>query len=240
MSAPLQRSDLQPAFLMHRRPYRETSALLETFTRDHGRIALVARGARRPRSALRGALQPFVPLLIGWFARGELGTLRNVEVPVAVRALEGRALISGLYVNELLLRLTHRNDPHPELFAAYASVLDALRAQPDEQTALRVFEKRTLEAVGYGLLLERDADSGSPVEASRRYAYRADQGPVRGTPRDGGFVDVSGATLLALAAESALDPTAQREAKRLMRFVIGAHLGGRPLASRALFRGAGG
>ena len=222
---------------MHRRPYRETSALLETFTREHGRVALVARGARRPRSSLRGALQPFVPLLISWSARGELGTLRSVEVPVTVNSIEGRALLSGLYVNELMLRLTHRNDPHPELFDAYSGVLSALRGGDDEQRALRIFEKRTLQSIGYGMLLDRDADSGEPVAPDRRYAYRPDHGPTLASARKGESVDVSGATLLALAGEDVMDANAQREAKRLMRFVIATHLGGRPLASRTLFRG---
>jgi len=221
---------------MHRRPYRETSALLETFTREHGRVALVARGARRPRSSLRGALQPFVPLLIGWTARGELGTLRSVEVPMAVKTLDGRGLHSGLYMNELLLRLTHRNDPHPELFDAYTVVVAALRAGGDEQQALRIFEKRTLESIGYGMLLDREADTGAPVLPERHYAYRPDHGPTLATPRKGESIDVTGATLLALAREDVLDTEAQRDAKRLMRFVIGTHLGGRPLASRGLFR----
>jgi DNA repair protein RecO (recombination protein O) len=236
VTGPKQRPDLEPAFLMHRRPYRETSALLETFTREHGRVALVARGARRPRSALRGALQPFVPLLIGWSARGELGTLRSVDVPVTVSTLEGRALLSGLYVNELLMRLTHRNDPHPELFDAYVAVLASLREGDDVPQSLRLFEKRTLESIGYGMLLDREADSGAPVAAERRYAYRPDHGPTLAAARKGESVEVTGATLLALAREGLLDTEGQREAKRLMRFVIQTHLGGRPLASRTLFR----
>lgn len=240
MQASVQRVDLEPAFLLHRRAYRETSALLETFTREHGRVGLVARGARRPRSPLRAALAPFVPVLIGWSGRGELGTLRSVEAPTGARALEGRALLSGLYLNELLLRLTHRNDPHPSLFDAYASAIEALHAGGDDELALRRFEKHTLDAIGYGMLLDREADTAQPVVAEARYAYRPDHGPTRDAARHGESVEVSGATLLALAAEADLDAAAQREAKHLMRFVIRAHLGDRPLATRALFRGGDG
>ena len=220
----------------HGRTCRETSALIETFTREHGRVALVARGARRPRSSLRAALQPFVPVLIGWSARGELGTLRHVETPSSVEALDGRALLSGLYLNELLMRLLHRNDPHPELFDAYTEALQALRTDDGAERALRRFEKRTLDAVGYGMMLEHEADSGAPVQCGQRYAYHPQHGPMRPGTAPGDAVEVCGDTLLALAADAPLDDDGLREAKRLMRAVIRIHLGDRPLSSRALFR----
>lgn len=229
--------ELEPAYLLHRRPYRETSALLEVFTRDHGRIALVARGARRPRSALRAALIPFVPLLVSWSGRGEVGTLRGAEVRGASRSMTGEALLSALYLNELLMRLTHRHDPHPELYDAYAAALRALTQDTETEHTLRVFEKRMLEAIGYGMLLEHEAESGAPVVREQRYAYRADRGPAPATVRAADCVEVSGATLLDLAGERPLDESGRREAKRLMRFVLRAHLGERPLASRAMFGG---
>ena len=231
-----ERVDLEPAFLIHRRSYRETSALLELFTRAHGRVAVVARGARRPRSALRGALRPFVPLLVAWSARGELGTLRGVEAPAAAVGLEGGALLSGLYVNELVMRLTHRHDPHPELFDAYAGAVASLEEGGELELTLRMFEKRMLEAIGYGMLLDRVAESGEPVVREQRYRYRPDVGPDTGPVRAGESVEVGGATLLALAGEQPLGAQGQREAKRLMRFVLNQHLGDRPLASRRLFR----
>lgn len=229
--------ELEAAFLLHRRPYRETSALLEIFTHGHGRIALVARGARRPRSALRAALTPFVPLLVSWSGRGEVGTLRGAEPQGPAVSISGDALLSGFYLNELLLRLIHRHDPHPELFEAYAGALGALAQGADAEFTLRVFEKRMLESIGYGLLLDREADSGLPVVREQRYAYRADHGPGPAAVRAIDCVEVSGATLLALAGEQPLDDAGRREAKRLMRFVLRAHLGGRPLASRAMFGG---
>ena len=231
-----QRVDLAPAYLLHRRPWRETSALLEAFSREHGRVGLVARGARRPRSGLRPALRPFTPLLLSWSGRGELATLRAVELAGRCVELERESLPGGLYMNELLMRLTHRHDPHPSLFDAYgAAVAELAAAHPVEDT-LRRFEKRLLEAIGYGLALEHDAVSGQPLVREARYAYRRDQGPVRADGACADAVEVSGGTLLALAAEAPLAPGEQREAKRLMRYVLRGHLGDRPLATRSLFR----
>jgi len=227
--------ELEPAYVLHRRPYRETSALLEIFTRAHGRIALVARGARRPRSVLRAALTPFAPLLLSWSGRGEVGTLRAAERQHQPVTFGGEMLLSGLYLNELLMRLTHRHDPHPELFDAYAKALRALEDAMDAELTLRVFEKRMLEAIGYGMLLDREAESGLPVVREQRYAYRADRGPDPAAAHRGDGVEVSGATLLALANEQPLDEAGRREAKRLMRCVLRLHLGDRPLASRAMF-----
>jgi len=230
------RVDLEPAFLLHRRPWRETSALLEVFSREHGRVGLVGRGARRPRSALRAALRAFTPLLLSWSGRGELATLRAVEVTGHIVELERDALPGGLYMNELVMRLTHRHDPHPSLFEAYReAVVNLASARPVADT-LRRFEKRLLEAIGYGLSLEHDARSGQPLVREDRYVYHREEGPVRAEGACGDAVEVSGATLLALAAETPLTPHEQQEAKRLMRFVLRAHLGERPLATRGLFR----
>ena len=222
---PATRVDLGLAYLLHRRPYRESSALLEAFTRDHGRIALIARGARRPRSALRCALDPFVLLLLSWSGRGEVATLRSAERQQLPLRMQAERLVSGLYLNELLMRLTHRHDPHPELFDAYGRALIALAGEDDPQSTLRVFEKRMLEAIGYGMLLDHEAESGLPVVREQRYAYRADRGPGPATESSNDSVEVSGATLLSLAREEALDETTRREAKRLMRFVLRIHLG---------------
>jgi DNA repair protein RecO (recombination protein O) len=230
------RVDLEPAYLLHRRAWRETSALLEVFSREHGRVGLVARGARRPRSALRAALRPFTPLLLSWSGRGELATLSGVEVCGRIVELGAGALPGGLYLNELLLRLTHRHDPHPQLFDAYRDAAAELACGDALEDALRRFEKRLLEAIGYGLLLDHDAQSGQPVVREARYAYLREQGPVSRAATAGESVEVSGATLLALAAEAPLGPREQQEAKRLMRFVLRGHLGERPLATRSLFR----
>jgi len=228
--------DLEPAFLLHRRAFRESSAILEVFSHGHGRLGMVARGANRPRSSLRPALTPFVPLLMSWSGRGELATLRAVEVAAPPGALFGKALLSGMYLNELLMRLTHRHDPHPGLFKAYETAVIELRDDATLEQVLRVFEKRILKSIGYALILECEADGGDAVLAGEQYRYIADRGPTRDPQLAGEYVEISGQTLLALANEQPLSALEQREAKRLMRFSLAVHLGGKPLASRELFR----
>lgn len=229
-----QRVRLQRAFVLHTRPYRESSLLVEAFTYEFGRVALVARGARRPKSALRSTLQAFHPLLLSWQAKSELATLVGAEADGVASTKGGRGMMSGLYLNELLLRFLHRSDPHPDLFERYGLTLTRLDDAATLECALRVFEKHMLDAVGYGLELETQADSGEPVVAEHFYSYRAERGavPYEGQ-RDG--VHVSGHTLLALAAGQLSEPHHLREAKRLMRSVIRAHLGDRPLETHKLF-----
>ena len=219
----------EPGYVLHRRPYRETSALLEVFSREHGRVGLVARGAQ---SRWKGILQPFRPLLLAWRQRGELGTLTGAEQVAAPPALAGEALYCGLYLNELLMRLTQRGDPHPEVFERYRAALAGLSAGgPRTQPHLRVFEKHLLSDLGFGLHLDCEAGSGDPVSAGRRYRYEPERGlvPVSG---DGG---VSGAALLALHSEDVGDEHLD-ELRRLMRRVIRYHLGDRPLATLSLFK----
>jgi DNA repair protein RecO (recombination protein O) len=222
----------QPAYVLHARAYRETSLLLETLTRDHGRTAMVARGAKRPKSKWRNLLQPFRPLLISWSARTELGTLTSADQVAAPPALHGEALFCGMYLNELLLRLLHRGDPHAEVFERYRAVLADLASGLAPQPLLRIFEKHLLDAVGYGLTLDREPGSQVPVRADAYYDYHPDRGPVRVAGARKGAI--SGTALLALQSEQ-LEDVLLPELRRLMRRVIGYHLGDRPLASAALF-----
>ena len=235
---------LQPAFILHHWPYRDTSVLLDVFTPDYGRVGLVARGARQPKSRSTGVLQAFHPLLVSWTGSGDLHTLSAAESSGAARWLTGAALMSGLYLNELLVRLLHRHDPHPELFADYQSVLTRLaspaspEAEPQLEMALRLFEKRLLAAIGYGLVLEHEAGSDAPIDAERIYAYHVGAGalPWQGDdePADQAVL-MHGSSLLALARDDLGDAQVLREAKRLMRAALAAQLGGKPLASRRLF-----
>ena len=231
------RVSLQPAYLLHRKPYRDTSLLLEAITPEYGRIGLVAKGARRPRSRLPGLLQPFLPLLLSWSGRGELFTLTDAEGRGPLLMPPGRLSISGFYLNELLLRLLPRGDPHEELFLAYSETLGRLALDEEAEWGLRLFEKRLLEAMGYGLQLTHEAgEEGAAIRAGRHYCYHLEVGPVATTEQSGGVV-LSGRTLLALAAEqTAIGPEIRGEAKRLMRAALALYLGDRPLKSRELFR----
>ena len=232
-----ERGALEPGYVLHRRAYGNTSLIIEFLARHHGRIGLVARGARSGRNPRGALLQPFHPLLAGWSGRGELATLGAVEAAGRSLPLSGDASLQGLYVNELMVRLTHRHDPHPALFDTYGATLQALVEEPGEAT-LRRFEGRLLGHLGYAPPLLERADGGGAVQPDGRYCYHPGSGPVPvlGEGRDAGPV-VSGATLHAMAAEDYHDAAVQREAKMVMRAVLATHLGDRPLASRELFRG---
>ncbi len=229
------RIELEPAFVLHARPYRDTSALLELFSLHCGRIGAVARGARGVRSKTRGLLQPFQPLLAGWSGGGELKALTAVEAAGPPFVLPPARTLSGLYLNELLVRLTAREDPQPELFAYYRAALARL-AEPlaDEQTALRLFECDLLGALGYGLALEYDA-AGVAIVPERRYRYRPDAGALPEGEAGGEGIAVGGAALLALAA-GRLDAAVLPELKALMRALLDGLLGSRPLRARELAR----
>jgi DNA repair protein RecO (recombination protein O) len=230
----------QPAFVLHQRDYSETSLLLEVFTANHGRIGLIAKGARRPSSRLRGVLKPFQHLLIGWSGKGELAVLTAAETEGPGFTLEGPALYCGFYMNEVLMRLLHRHDPHGALFDAYQAALPRLRVDGFNEPVLRIFEKNLLRELGYGLVLDQDIGDKTPIDAGAMYDYVLDRGPVRlahpdlNRPIEG--VRVRGASLVALARESLNDPVVLRDAKTLMRAALARHLGDRPLHSRKLFR----
>lgn len=228
-------AELEPAYLLHSRAYRDTSAILEVFARDHGRVGVVAKGVRSQKSRLRGVLQPFVPLLLSWSGRGDLGTLTGAELNGRAAGLTGARLAAGFYLNELLLRLLRREDPHAALFQAYRAVLGALVESDDPEPPLRLFEKRLLEEIGYAPTLDHD-DELRPVEPAGWYQVQAEGLPVRLTAYQEGAHVVRGASLLALANEQALDAAAAADAKRIMRLALRPHLGSRPLNSRELYR----
>ncbi|MDP9141482.1 MAG: DNA repair protein RecO [Pseudomonadota bacterium] len=216
---------LEPAYLLSLRPYRDSSQLLEVFGVTQGRIGLVARGARGPKSRLRGVLQPFAPLLLSWTQRGDLGSLTGAEAQSAPVALSGERIFFGWYLNELLLRLLQRHDPHPALYAIYATLLPELAgSETQAQSALRVFEKRLLEELGYGLMLP-DA-----IEADRLYRYDPDYGPL---PAEKG---IPGASLIALRDERLEGDIARQDARRLLRDALRRQLGDRELQTATLLR----
>jgi DNA repair protein RecO (recombination protein O) len=228
------RVDLQPAFVLHHRPYRDTSRILELFTRDHGRVSVFARGARGGRNksaSLISVLQPFSRLLVSWSGRGEAGQLTAAEFDGAFAVLASDRLVNGYYLNELLLKLFARHDSHPEVFALYSATIDLLKQSSDPVRPLRIFEKRLLEALGYGLALECEA-SGRPIEPQKAYHYRLEHGALRAEGVAEGGLIFSGASLLALAREELDDPASSADARRLLRAAMDRCLDGRELKTR--------
>jgi DNA repair protein RecO (recombination protein O) len=226
---------LEPTAVLHHRPYRDTSVLLELFTREHGRVGAIARGVRTEKSRWAGSLQAFRPLLVSWSGRGELVNVNAVEENGPALPLTGTALTCGFYVNELLMRLLQRNDPHTELFTVYWDATRQLGAGAEPDVTLRVFEKQLLRELGYGLQLEHAADGGAQIDPGARYSYEIERGPVAYNERSHG-VSVLGSTLISLARDELRDDVARRESKRLMRAVLGHYLGDKPLHSRELIQ----
>jgi DNA repair protein RecO (recombination protein O) len=222
----------EPAFVLHARPWRETSALVEILTRSHGRVGIVARGLNTPRKQpLRAALQPMQWLRVDYEQRGELARLGSAEALDNAPVLAGERLLAALYANELLLRLSARNDPAPALYDLYARLRGELAGQASLSWTLRRFERDLLEALGVGLPWDITAD-GEACEADRRYRLDAEEGPMAAPSR---LEDsVSGEALLALAADRQPDATALSELRRALRRVLQAHLGATPLRSWSL------
>jgi DNA repair protein RecO (recombination protein O) len=224
------------AFVLHTYPYRETSLIVEALTRSHGRLPMVARGVRRPKSQLRGQLLPFQPLLLSWAGRAELKTLVRAEWISGQPSLEGRALMCGFYLNELLMRLLPREDPHEALFDHYRDTLQALAQEPNIEAILRRFETRLLKELGYAMVLDRDALTGEAIDPSGRYTYLPERGPVPLSEDKGEEPVLFGKTLLDMAQDRYDDPQTQQQSKALMRVLINRLLGGQPLHTRQLLK----
>lgn len=215
--------------MLHQYPYRDTSRIVEVFTGEHGRITLFARGANGPKSSLRGVLRPFQRLLMSWSGKSDACALATAEIDGSRTTLGKERLMSGFYVNELLLKLTHRWDPHPEIFYSYAACVEALCAGVEEAPTLRLFEKRLLHDLGYGLELAQTAE-GRPVQADRYYRFALERGPQPCVAEAPGAV--YGESLHDLEGGSFRSPRSLRDAKRVLRSAIDACLDGRALKSR--------
>jgi DNA repair protein RecO (recombination protein O) len=233
------RADHEAGFVLHTYPYKETSLIVEAFTRRFGRVSLLARGARRPRSAMRGVLLSFQALSLSWSASTELGNLIGAEWSGALRPLRGRGLMCGFYLNELLLRLLAREDAHEALFDHYDAALLRLAAGTDFASILRNFEKRMLAELGYAPLLERDAAS-RPIDPAARYVYEPERGPMLLNNSLNNSISkqtsVSGQTLLDVAADDYERAQTRDEARMLMRTLITQRLHGQELHTRAILR----
>jgi len=232
MSATVERVEMEAAFLLHSRPWRETSRIIEVFSQQHGRVGLIANGAMRPKSRWRSVLRPFQPLRVSWSGRGSLYTLRSAEPSSRAFDITGLSLMSAYYLNELLLTLMERRDAHVDLFAHYAATLDELAGASNAEPVLRRFEVRLLAEIGYGLVLDEDVAEKLPLQPESRYEYVLDQGPMPvGTDYSGDLV-FSGADLIAIGRGECATERQLRNAKRLLRPLLNRALGGKTLRTR--------
>ena len=222
---------LAPGYVLHQYPYRDTSRIVEVLTGEYGRLTLFARGANGAKSALKGTLRPFQRLLLSWSGKSEACQLVAAEIDGAASSLRSERLMSGFYMNELLLKLTERWDPHPDIFCSYAACMQALCAGAPEEPELRRFEKRLLDDLGYGLQLV-NTDRGMPVDAKRYYRFAADGRPCQCVAEAPGAV--YGQSLADLEAETFSGSRSLRDAKRILRAGLDACLDGRSLKTREL------
>ncbi|MFM0218641.1 MULTISPECIES: DNA repair protein RecO [Paraburkholderia] len=224
----------QPAFVLHSYPYRETSLIIDVLSRDHGRLALVAKGAKRPHSALRGVLQTFQPLALSWSGRGEVRTLTGAEWVGGMLPLTGDALLCGFYVNELLVKFCAREDPHPQLFHHYVVTMTRLAHDEPPVQVLRSFERVLLRETGYAMALDRTV-ARKAVEAGSRYVFDPERG-VREASDDlpSQWPVIAGQTLLDMEKDDYHRAQTVAQSKTLMRFLLNTYLGGTPLATRQI------
>jgi len=226
----LHRIDLTSVYVLHTRPFRNTSLIAELFSEAHGRISVVARSARGQKSRYQGQLQLFTPMLASWLGNHELKTLSQIELRGMAHQLNQKPLFCGFYLNELLLRVLHKEDPHPNLFQHYRNSLVQLEKNESMPVVLRLFEKKLLEELGFGLPLHREAEKNTPLCEDVFYDYIPSQGFH---PSMHGLF--SGRDLLAIASENFKALSTQEAAKRLMRFALAPLLGEKPINSRELF-----
>ncbi|MDH4233512.1 MAG: DNA repair protein RecO [Gallionella sp.] len=226
----------EPAFVLHSYPFSETSLILDVFSRQHGRLPIMARGARRPRSSLRGVLMNFQPLLLSWFGKGEVRTLHSAEWQGGQPYLQGTALMCGFYLNELLVNLLARDDPHEQLFDYYRATLHRLAHETDHAATLRCFEKHLMQELGYALALEREAGGGRAIQPEVCYRYAVERGAVLDDGDMQTGLPVLGKTLLDMAADDYADPVTALQSKQLMRMLLNYYLGGKGLHTRELIK----
>lgn len=234
----MKRVTFQPAYVLHRRLYRETSFLVELFTPEFGRLTVAAKGARQVKGGSAGLLQPFTPLHVSWSGKGELMTLTQAEARGSINLLQGDALFAGFYLNELLMALLQKWDAHPDLFISYDQTLMAMQAQPLDQRILRSFEKVLLNELGYGLMPRDEAQQNADFQPDKYYRFVPEQGFViseLGEDAKAKTSLFSGKSLLAMARDDWQEEESMRDAKRLTRFVLAPLLGGKTIHSRRLF-----
>ena len=233
MTSTISKQENQDIYILHTYPFKETSLIAELFCKNHGRIPVIAKGARRPRSSLRGMLQSFQLLQATWSGRGEIKTLHNIEWCDKFLQVDGNALICGFYINELIIRLLPREDSHMDLFDFYHHTIKILAIGLNLDIALRRFELRLLQELGYEVPLKED-ENGALIIAEKIYIYEAEYG-ASGISKSKNGVKILGKTLLDMAQDEYKDESTQLQSKQLMRYLISYYLGDKPLNSKQLF-----
>jgi DNA repair protein RecO (recombination protein O) len=236
--APPRRHEHERGYVLHTYPYSETSLIVETFTREHGRVPMVAKGAKRRNSTLRGALMQFQPVAFSWSGKNDLRSLTQAEWLGGLPMLSGSGLFCGFYLNELLLKLLARDDAHERLFDRYEEALRALGSLSGgagEAQVLRGFERELLREIGYALNLTHEAVNDDPIDPDGRYVYHPERGARRLEPREHVDLELSGRTLLELDSGSYSSAQTAGQAKLLMRYLLNFHLNGKALATRQIF-----
>ncbi|CAM4377872.1 MAG: DNA repair protein RecO [Legionellaceae bacterium] len=233
---------LQPAYILHSRPYRDTSAIIDVFSRDYGYISGIAQGVRSNRSKIKGILQAFNPLLLSWSGKRELMYINGVELNGSYYSLTGLNLISAMYLNELLLRVLHKFIPYPQLYDFYDTALSQLVLADNVRPILRIFEKKLLQELGYGLILDSCAKTGKPVDAQKKYYFQPSLGVFEisaTTLINNPQYVFSGTSLLAFMQEVFTQPEYLRDAKKINQFSLAMIIGDKPLKSRELLISGG-
>ncbi|MBS0286138.1 MAG: DNA repair protein RecO [Proteobacteria bacterium] len=233
--------ELTQCYILHTRPFKDSSALVECFSEEHGLVTLIAKGAKRPRSRMQGLVQPFMLLQVSWTGKAELKTLTHIEAAALYPKLSGQKILLGWYLNELLIRMLQHQDAHPDLFREYDKTISAIAHSENEnqlQMILRQFELKLLAELGYGLDLFHDAKTHAPIAPELLYSYDPNLGmyEVSSAGSIAQQLCVSGASLIALQTGVCENETQLKETKKLMRFVLGHYLGNKPLQSRKLFQ----
>lgn len=226
------RCENQAVYVLHTYPFKETSLVVELFSQQYGRVAAVAKGARRPHSVMRGMLQSFQQLSGTWSGKNELKTLHSLDWSAGLTLIKGEALMCGFYINELLLRLLPREDAHENLFIHYEQALQMLADECDLATTLRRFELKLLQELGYAVPLLAD-ENELAIDADKVYRYEAEYGACELKATKNG-VQLQGKTLLDMAENDYSDAQTQLQSKQLMRYLLAHYLGDKPLHTRQL------
>jgi len=229
--------ELTPCYILHRRDYRESSLIVEIFSREYGRVSLIAKGAKRNNKKQQGiSYNLYQEYLISWVSKSELGTLIDIEPEKITTSMCPEQIMTGFYMNEIILRLLHKHEQHPELFDSYSSTIKKLSNNNTDQVLIRYFEKTLLQSLGYGVAFEHDLSTGNAITTEGSYYYKLDFGPISNSKDNVENIPVSGKTLIDLNNETLLDTKNKNEAKLLLRKLLKQYLGEKPLESRKLYQ----